>query len=124
MATKKKEALRGPSISGEHLAGKVVILREDYFKPEYRHIDRRFKCSGGFGCDPNLAGTAVFGTFLADGEEARVSRGDILCFAPACPCCGNLSFSEDEHGTKELACDRCGLPAGSALCQSSTVPCA
>jgi hypothetical protein len=26
---------------------------------------------------------AVFGTFLADGEEARVSCGDILCFAPA-----------------------------------------
>jgi hypothetical protein len=29
----------------------------------------------------------------------------------SCPCCGNLSFeSEDEHGTKDLACDRCGLP--------------
>jgi hypothetical protein len=30
----------------------------------------------------------------------------------SCPCCGNISFeSEDEHGTKEMACDRCGLPA-------------
>ena len=30
----------------------------------------------------------------------------------SCPCCGNLTFvSEDEHGTHELACDRCGLPA-------------
>ena len=30
----------------------------------------------------------------------------------SCPCCGSLTFvSEDEHGTHELACDRCGLPA-------------
>ena len=78
----KPEALTGPSITGVDLVGKTVVLREAYFAPAYRNVDRRFVCNGGFGCSPTKMGRAVFGTFLADGEEARIDRGDILCLAP------------------------------------------
>jgi len=65
------------SVAGIDLEGKVVLIRKSYFKPEYADGDRRFKCEGGFGCKPYLSGTAVFGTFLSDGEQARINRGDV-----------------------------------------------
>lgn len=62
---------------GIDLKGKTVLVRKSFFKPEYADKDRRFKCESGFGCSPDLAGRAVFGTFLLDGEEARINRSDI-----------------------------------------------
>jgi hypothetical protein len=56
------------------IAGKVVVIRKDYLDPEYQNIDRRFKAEFGFGTKPFLAGLAVFGTFLVDGEEAGLER--------------------------------------------------
>src|SRR5208282_6500275 len=53
------------------------MVRKSFFKKDYRDKDRRFRCSGGFGCNPSSAGRAVFGTFLLDGEEARIDRGDV-----------------------------------------------
>ena len=32
--------------------------------------------NGGFGATPDTAGRALFGTFLADGERARMSGSD------------------------------------------------
>lgn len=65
------------SIVGIDLKGKTVIVRKGYFKPEYQDKDRRFRCEGGFGCNPEAMGTAVFGVFLLDDEQARISRGDV-----------------------------------------------
>lgn len=67
-------------IKDVNLEGKVVILKPECYKGDEEA--RRFKCEGGFGCHPQCIGTAVFGTFLSDGERARVERFEILCLAP------------------------------------------
>ena len=51
---------------GIDLKDKIVIVKSNCFKGTEK--ERRFKCSGGFGCSPITAGTAVFGKFLIDGE--------------------------------------------------------
>lgn len=58
-------------IDGQDLEGKVVLLSAD----DYRGDDnaRLFRCEGGFGCKP-YHGRSIMGTFLEDGEKARVSR--------------------------------------------------
>ena len=63
------------------ITGKVVVVRKDWFDTEYQNIDRRFKADFGFGTKPYLIGGAVFGTFLADGEEARLERRDFAGLA-------------------------------------------
>lgn len=65
------------SLAGIQLVGRVVLVRKSFFKPEYSEGDRRFKCESGFGCDPDGAGTKVFGTFLVDGEHTWIRRSDI-----------------------------------------------
>lgn len=62
----------------ENFEGKLVIIKEDYFKEEYRNAENQlFKAKGGFGCDPTKLGRAVFGSFY-DGETCRVNRENIL----------------------------------------------
>lgn len=62
----------------EELTGKVVVLRESRFKEEYKALQFRvFEVSGGFGADSYTAGTALFGTFLVDGEQARMNGYDV-----------------------------------------------
>ena len=80
-----QENMKLRSISNESMVGKVVLLHKSYFgnaayvksQGGIDKVDRRFKVSGGFGAEPGKIGRAVFGTFLSDGEEARVDRGDI-----------------------------------------------
>ena len=57
------------------LTGKVVVLMRKYYKGDEKA--RRFLCSGGFGCHPGTMGSAIVGTFLIDGEEARVEGWQI-----------------------------------------------
>lgn len=64
-----------------NLEGKIVIVSADWFKEEYRNAEYQlFKAKGGFGCDPNKIGRAVFGNFF-DGENCRVNREYILGIA-------------------------------------------
>lgn len=69
----------------ENLAGRYVILKEDFFKPEFR--DEKYQivlCTGGFGCDPNTMGNAIFVRELNSEQETyRLERynKDILGFA-------------------------------------------
>lgn len=52
------------------LTGKTVIFRQKYLSvPAIAHP---FLVKGGFGVSPHTSGTALFGTFLSDGEEARM----------------------------------------------------
>jgi post-segregation antitoxin (ccd killing protein) len=52
------------------LTGKVVVVMKKYYKGDERA--RRFLCEGGFGCSPSTNGNAIGGTFLIDGERARI----------------------------------------------------
>lgn len=54
---------------GIELENKHVILSNEYYKGSI--VERVFKCTGGFGCDPDTMGKAVFGLMLYDGEKFR-----------------------------------------------------
>lgn len=44
-----------------NLEGQIVILKESFFKPEYR--DAKYQlvyCGSGFGCSPTASGNAIF----------------------------------------------------------------
>jgi hypothetical protein len=70
------------SIHGQHLEQRYVLLRVEALKPEYHDLTWRvFHARGGFGCSPDAIGRAVFGTFVRDGEEARMNRGHVERFA-------------------------------------------
>ena len=60
---------------GETLMNRVVVLKpEAFYRPPE---DRRFLCTGGFGCFPYCRGKAVFGKLLSTGVEGRISRYDV-----------------------------------------------
>lgn len=72
------------------LEGKVVVLRANVLKAEYRDLKwRLFRVDGGFGASPNTIGTALIGQFLADGEKARMEGYDVerLATEEDCPSC-------------------------------------
>ena len=62
------------------LVGKVVIFKQEGLSvPAEEHP---FLVGlTGFGADPNLRGTAIFGTFLSDGERARMDGYDVARLA-------------------------------------------
>ena len=74
-----KNDYRAPEI-GETYENKFVIIAPEFFKPEFRSAKYQlFLAKGGFGCDPNKIGNAVFG---ADCEESyRQERYNILGIA-------------------------------------------
>lgn len=57
-------------------ANEIVILAKETVKPEF-WADRRFQCKGGFGMKSYTGGSAVYGTWLVDGEESRQEGDDI-----------------------------------------------
>ena len=61
------------------LKGKVVVIRQEVLRPEYRRATSQLQlCTGGFGASPNSRGTACFCTELYSGKTSRFERGDIL----------------------------------------------
>lgn len=77
------------SIIGVDLADKIVLVREGYADPL-----RLFHAQGGFGCNPEAAGQAVFGRWIADGKKSegeRINRADILRLASP----DEIQFSEE-----------------------------
>ena len=62
-----------------HYDGQILVLPVSSFSTEYQHPQYQlFRANGGFGCDPEKLGTAVFGKFLFDGEECRYRRNDFI----------------------------------------------
>ncbi len=63
----------------QDVVGHVLVLNPDVLKDEYKTPESQlFLAERGFGCKPRASGRAVFGTFLADGEQARFNRQDFL----------------------------------------------
>lgn len=59
--------------------GKVVIVSPKFFSPKYNKPEYQlFLAEAGFGCSPTAAGTKIFGKFLFDGEDTRITRSDVL----------------------------------------------
>ena len=65
--------------STDDLNGKVIVIRADVLRREYRVATHQVKlCTGGFGASPNSRGSAVFCTDLYSGEHSRFERQDVL----------------------------------------------
>lgn len=68
-----------PNDYGESIENKVVVIRAECLRPEYRTADRQLVlATGGFGAHANARGRAVYIVNLYSGREARWNREDIL----------------------------------------------
>lgn len=95
-AEKTRIALNGPKIQGianspitvagctpitskDDLNGKVVVIRSDILRREYRRATNQVMlCDGGFGASPNSRGSACYCMNLYTGKTSRFERQDIL----------------------------------------------
>jgi hypothetical protein len=68
-----------PNDNGQNLENKVVIIRPECLRPEYRTADKQLVlATGGFGAHANSRGRAVYTVNLYSGKESRWNREDIL----------------------------------------------
>jgi hypothetical protein len=63
----------------DNIEGKVIIIKPEVLKREYRSATHQLKlCTGGFGSHSNSRGSACFCTDLYSGKSARFERMDVL----------------------------------------------
>ena len=68
-----------PHDYGQDLTGKVVAIKAEALRPEYRRgYVQMVLVDGGFGAKANSRGSAVFCYHLNDGKHTRFERRDIL----------------------------------------------
>ncbi|MCQ4638672.1 hypothetical protein NE619_18255, partial [Anaerovorax odorimutans] len=64
-----------PNDLAQSIQGKVVAIKIDALRPEYRTADHQLEfVLGGFGANGNARGTAVFCKNLYSGKESRWER--------------------------------------------------
>ncbi len=56
------------------LKGKTVLLNKSNFK---EGTDLRFKCEDGFGCSPRTNGTTIYGKWVSDNLQDKISGYDV-----------------------------------------------
>lgn len=62
--------------------GKVIVLHPSALPEEYRNTKHQlYLCTGGNGSNPYPIGRSVFTVSLADGEQVRWNRSDVLGIA-------------------------------------------
>ena len=65
--------------SKDDLHGKVIVIKPEVLRREYRAAAHQLKlCTGGFGASPNSRGSACFCINLRTGKESRFERRDVL----------------------------------------------
>lgn len=68
-----------PITSDDDLNGKVVVIRPDVLRREYRRATNQVVlCDGGFGASPRSQGSACYCVNLYTGKTSRFERRDIL----------------------------------------------
>ncbi|MBR4290550.1 MAG: hypothetical protein IKT52_07910 [Oscillospiraceae bacterium] len=95
-AEKTRIELKGPNIQGifnapitsagcttitsdDDLNGKVVVIKPEILRREYRRATNQVMlCDGGFGASPNSRGSACYCVNLYTGKTSRFERRDIL----------------------------------------------
>jgi hypothetical protein len=61
------------------LHGRVVVMRPDVLRPEYRSAAHQvFYATHGFGASANARGSAIFGYNVLSGEQEKWCRPDVL----------------------------------------------
>lgn len=63
-----------------HIEGKLVVIKPEFFKPEYREMKYQIVlATGGFGCDASKMGNAVYVTECCKNpEEYRQERYNLI----------------------------------------------
>lgn len=68
-----------PNDYGESIENKVVVIRGECLRPEYRTAEKQLVlATGGFGTYANSRGRAVYTINLYSGKESRWNREDLL----------------------------------------------
>jgi len=68
-----------PNDYRQSIDGKVVAIRADVFRPEYRRGDNQLVLVvGGFGANANARGSTVFCYHLNNGKHTRFERCEVL----------------------------------------------
>ena len=68
-----------PVTHDDELEDKLIVIRADVLRREYRHATHQIKlCIGGFGASPNSRGSACYCVNLYTGETSRYERRDVL----------------------------------------------
>lgn len=68
-----------PVSSKDDLNGKIVVIKQDVLRQEYRRSTNQIKlCTGGFGAYPNSRGSACYCVDLYSRTTSRFERQDIM----------------------------------------------
>ena len=64
----------------DHIEGKLVVIKPDFFKPEFREAKYQIVlATGGFGCDAGKLGNAVFAIECCENPESyRQERYNLI----------------------------------------------
>lgn len=72
-----------PISSEDCIKDKVIVLREDILRPEYKRASYQLLfCTGGFGAQSNARGRTCFATRIYDSEKINCQRCDVLGIVP------------------------------------------
>lgn len=67
-----------PVSHDDDLNNKIVVIKADVLRREYRRATNQIKlCIGGFGASPNSRGSACFCVDLYSGKTSRYERSDV-----------------------------------------------
>ncbi len=81
--TELKEDDCVPDYYKNSIEGRIVILKGDILRPEYRRASSQLLlCTGGFGAQASARGRCCFATRLYDGKNTQFRREDILGIVP------------------------------------------
>ncbi|WP_214629705.1 hypothetical protein [Paenibacillus agaridevorans] len=70
-----------PIKSDDDLSGRIVVIRPEWLRPEFRTADNQLVwVTGGFGATGNSRGRVVFAETLYSGDEYRYNRENLMGF--------------------------------------------
>jgi len=68
-----------PITADDYIKGKLIVIKQDALRQEYRMSTHQLKiCTGGFGSHPHSRGSACFCVDLYNGQHSRFEREDVL----------------------------------------------
>ena len=72
-----------PITADDYIKGKLIVIKQDALRQEYRMATHQLKiCTGGFGLHARSRGSACFCVDLYSGEHSRFEREDVLGTIP------------------------------------------
>lgn len=74
-----EHCLPGSNQREERLVGRVIVVKPETYRPEYRNVaNQLLYVTGGFGAEPNARGAAVFAHNVFSGEKSDCRRHQVI----------------------------------------------